>query len=208
MNIEEVLQKVNDYCEEKQFTNATLTDSFKNKFADHFAKAYPEGDINDETVINALKFSLNTAFSSASELATLKQTEFTSKENGLKSKIAELTKKLGEKKEEKLDIPDEIQQQLKELQEFKDENKRKEKLKSIIGIAKKSIRKDFHPSFENFASDYDVDDNEEEEQAKWLVKRFQEIVRPTIGDIKPLAPKQEEKRDEDFIASLKKIKVQ
>ena len=42
MTKEEVLQKVNDYCNEKSYTNATLTDGFKDKFSEHFAKRYAE----------------------------------------------------------------------------------------------------------------------------------------------------------------------
>ena len=45
MNKEEVLQKVNDYCNEKSYTNETLTDGFKDKFADHFLKLNPDGDM-------------------------------------------------------------------------------------------------------------------------------------------------------------------
>ena len=93
MTKEEVLQKVNDYCTEKQYTTATLTDSFKDKFATHFQKANPDGDINDEVNLANLRFALNTAFSSASELATVKTTEFSTKENDLKNQIEELKKK-------------------------------------------------------------------------------------------------------------------
>lgn len=94
MTKDEVLQKVNDFCTEKQYTTATLTETFKDKFADHFQKANPDGDINDENVIKSLKFSLATAYSSASELATVKATEFASKENEYKSQIDELKKKV------------------------------------------------------------------------------------------------------------------
>lgn len=38
MTKEDVLQKVNDYCNEKSYTNETLTDDFKDKFSDFFAK--------------------------------------------------------------------------------------------------------------------------------------------------------------------------
>ena len=42
MTKEEALQKVNDYCNEKSYTAATLTDGFKDKFAEHFTKRYPD----------------------------------------------------------------------------------------------------------------------------------------------------------------------
>lgn len=211
MTKEEVLQKVNDYCTEKQYTNATLTDTFKDKFADHFQKADPEGDINDENVLKSLKFALNTAFSSASELATVKTTEFTTKENGYKSQIAELQKKIKnpqspEPKEPK--IPKEVEDQLKELQAFKDAKSKQEKLTNIMALAKEGIRQDLHKSFDTFAKDYEVKlDKEDKEQADSLVAKFQEIFKDSIGDIKPLAPKITQKHDEEFISSIPKVKI-
>ena len=210
MTKEEVLQKVNDYCTEKQYTEATLTDAFKDKFANHFLKANPEGDIESEDVISNLKFALNTAFSSASELAMMKSAEFTSKENDYKKQIAELNKRAKATPEQnEVQLPEEVQNQLKELQAFKDEKTRQEKLANIVKIAKASVRQDLHASFDKFANDYEVTDGDDEkEQAHYLVKRFQEIFKDSIGDIKPLAPKLGQKRDEEFLASLKKVKVQ
>ena len=213
MTKEEVLQKVNDYCTEKQYTTATLTDSFKDKFADHFQKADPDGSIDDENVIKSLKFALNSAFSSASELATVKTAEFTSKENDYKGQIEKLNEKIksGAQKQKPQDaqLSEEVQNQLKELQAFKDEKTRQEKLSNIIKLAKAGIRQDLHASFDKFAEDYEATmDDDEKEQASYLTKRFQDIFKDSIGDIKPLAPKQVQKRDEEFLASLKKIKVQ
>lgn len=213
MTKEEVLQKVNDYCTEKQYTTATLTDSFKDKFADHFQKADPEGSIDDENVIKSLKFALNSAFSSASELATVKTAEFTSKENDYKGQIEELNKKIKsgaqKPKPQEAQLSEEVQNQLKELQAFKDEKTRQEKLSNIIKLAKAGIRQDLHASFDKFAEDYEATiDDDEKEQANYLTKRFQDIFKDSIGDIKPLAPKQVQKRDEEFLSSLKKIKVQ
>lgn len=210
MTKEEVLQKVNDYCTEKQYTTATLTDSFKDKFADHFLKANPEGDVNDENVLKSLKFALNTAFSSASELATVKTTEFTTKENGYKSQIAELQKKVKTPPTPQVEphIPQEVQDQLKELKAYKDERSRKEKLEQIIALAKKDIRQDLHSEFDVFIKDYEVkDDVAVDEQAKKLHSRFQEIFKAKIGDIKPLAPKATKEQDAELIGSIPKIKI-
>ena len=210
MTKEEVLQKVNDYCTEKQYTNATLTDSFKDKFADHFLKANAEGDINDEAIQNSLKFALNTAFSSASELATVKATEFTTKENGYKSQIAELQKKIKTPPtlEVTPQIPQEVQDQLKELKAYKDEKSRQEKRANIIALAKAGIRQDLHKSFDSYASDYEVKlDRGDEEQAKSLVAKFQEIFKDSIGDIKPLAPQVSKEQDEKIIDSIPKVKI-
>lgn len=210
MTKEEVLQKVNDYCTEKQYTTATLTDAFKDKFADHFQRANAEGDINDENVQKSLKFALNTAFSSASELATVKTTEFTTKENGYKSQIAELQKqiKTPTPPPDEPKIPKEVQDQLDELKAFKDEKSKQEKLKAILALAKAEIRQDLHASFDKYADGYEVKlDKEDKEQAKTLVTKFQEIFKDSIGDIKPLAPQVSKEKDAEIIQSIPKVKI-
>ena len=210
MTKEEVLQKVNDYCNEKSYTTSTLTDGFKDKFAEHFQKLYPETDASDEAAISMLKFSINTAFSSASAIITEKNKLFETKESELQQQIEELKKKA--KGDEEIGtpaaIPQEVQDQLKELQKFKNEQSRQEKFKNIIKLAKQNIRQDLHKSLENYASDFQVElEASDDEQAKKLTSRFQEIFRDSIGDIKPFAPKQTQKQDEEFIESLPKIKV-
>lgn len=208
MTKEDVLQKANDYCTEKSYTE-TLTDEFKDKFSDFFAKKYPETDADDEAMIADLKFNLDTAFSATSKGITLKQKAFEEKENEYKTQIEELNKKIGKpQKPKELVIPKEIQEQLDELKRYKDDAARKAKFKDIIEIAKKSIRQDLHKSFETFAADADVSlEKEDKEQAKNLVTRFQEIFRDSIGDIKPLAPQQTRKRDEEVLSSIGRIKV-
>ena len=210
MTKEEVLQKVNDYCNEKSYTTSTLTDVFKDKFAEHFQKLYPETDASDEAAISMLKFSINTAFSSASAIITEKNKLFETKERELQQQIEELKKKAkgDEEIETPAAIPQEVQDQLKELQKFKNEQSRQEKFKNIIKLAKQNIRQDLHKSLENYASDFQVElEASDDEQAKKLTSRFQEIFRDSIGDIKPFAPKQTQKQDEEFIESLPKIKV-
>ena len=152
MTKEEALQKVNDYCNEKSYTNATLTDGFKDKFAEHLAKRHPDTAADDETALGDMRFAYD---------------------------------------------------------KFMDGEKKTTKFKNIMELAKKGIRQNLHASFEKFATDYDVKlDKEDKEQADALVTRFKEIFKDSIGDIAPLAPQQTQKRDEDFIASLKKVKVQ
>lgn len=210
MTKEDVLQKANDYCTEKAYTTETLTDDFKEKFSEFFAKRYPDAEPDDENAIAALKFDLDTAFSATSKGLTSKQKAFEEKENEYKSQIAELTKKLGKKrdKDDEPKIPKELQEQLDELKEFKNAEAKKNKFKSIIDIAKESIRQDLHKSFETYAKSFNVSlEKEDKEQAKTLVDQFQEIFKDSIGDIKPLAPKQIQKRDEEFLASIPKVKV-
>ena len=211
MTKEEVLQKANDYCSEKGYTTETLTDDFKDKFSDFFAKKYPDTDANDEAMIADLQFNLNTAFSATSKGITAKQKAYAEKEKELKKQIAELTEKIGEKKEpieKKTKVPDEVQKQLDELKKFKDDEAKKAKFKDILEIAKKEIRQDLHKSFETFANGIDVVlDKDDKEQASALVSRFQDIFKDSIGDIKPLAPTTVLKRDEEILSSLPKIKV-
>ena len=214
MTKEEVLQKVNDYCTEKQYTTATLTDAFKDKFADHFQKANADGDINDESMVANLKFALNTAFSSASELATVKATEFTTKENGYKSQIAELKKKIPssqqqqQQQQQTLEIPQEIKDQLEELKQYKNERSKQEKYANILELAKKDIRDDLHSSFEKYAKDCEVKlDKGDKEQADALVARFKDIFKDSLGDIRPQKPVTTQKQVEDVIGSIPKIKV-
>ena len=216
MTKEEALQKVTEYCSEKSYTSATLTDGFKDKFAEHFAKRYPETAADDETAIADMKFALNSAFSGASAIITEKTTAFTSKENDYKKQIEELNKKLGNPPTPPTPptppaapvIPDEIKQQLAELERFKTEESKRTRFASIMDMAKKNVRNDLHASFEKFANDYNVQlDKEDKEQADGLVARFQEIFKDSIGSIKPIAPQQVQKNDEEFLKSLTKVKV-
>lgn len=210
MNKEEVLQKANDYCTEKAYTNETLTDEFKDKFADFFAKKYPETSADDEAMIADLQFNLDTAFSATSKGITSKQKAFEEKESDYKHQIEELNKKLGKKTAQPVEtkIPKELQDKLEELEVFKNNEAKKEKFKNILDIAKKGVRDDLHKSFETYAKSYSVSlDKEDKEQAAELVANFQEIFKDSIGNIKPLAPKQTQKRDEEFLASLPKVKI-
>ena len=208
MTKEEALQKVNDYCNEKSYTNATLTDGFKEKFAEHFVKRYPDASADDETAIADMKFAINSAFSGASAIITDKTKEFETKENGYKSQIEELNKKITPTKPKEVQIPKELQDQLNELKKFKDEQFKQEKLKNILKLAKAGVRQDLQASFDKFAKEYEVKlDKEDKEQADALVAKFQDIFKDTIGDIKPLAPKQTQKRDEEYLASIPKVKI-
>ena len=209
MTKEDVLQKANDYCTEKAYTSETLTDDFKDKFAENFAKRYSEETgIDAEGVEDALKFNLDTVFSATSKWAKDKLASFTEKENEYKNQIAELNKKLGKKEPPKFEVPKELQDQLDELKKYKNEEVKKTKFASIMDIAKKGIRQDLHKSFETFATGTNVDlEKADKEQADALVSRFQEIFKDSIGDIKPLAPQQVRKNDEAVLSGLKRVKV-
>lgn len=206
MTKEECLQRVNDYCNERSYDESTLTPDFKDKFADFFSKKYPDVAIDDEGALADLKFNLDTAKSAASKGRASLQQGFETKENDFKNQIAELNKKLGKKTT--FEIPKEVQDQLDELKTFKDREAKKEKYNNVMELAKKGIRQDLHKSFEAFANGTEVDlAKADKDQADALVKRFQEIFKDTIGDIKPLAPQQTKQRDADVMSSLKRIKV-
>lgn len=209
MTKEEALQKVNDYCNEKSYTAATLTDGFKDKFAEHFAKRYPDAAADDETALGDMKFALNSAFSGASTIITDKTKEFETKENGYKSQIAELQKKIKTPPTiVESQIPKEVQDQLDELKAFKDAKSKQEKLGNIMRIAKEGIRSDLHASFDKFASDYAVKlDKEDKEQAEGLVAKFKDIFKDSLGDIRPQKPTTDETKDAEIIGSLPKVKI-
>ena len=209
MTKEEVLQKANEYCTEKAYTSETLTEDFKDKFSDFFSKKYPDTSDDDEAMLADLKFNLDTAFSATSKGVTAKQKAFEEKENEFKRQIDELNKKLEKKPRDKqVEIPKELQDKLDELEKFKDAQRKQEKYKAVLALAKKGVREDLHKSFENYAADFAVNlDETDEEQAKKLTTRFQDIFKDSIGDIKPFAPKQTQKQEQEFLESLPKIKV-
>lgn len=208
MTKEEVLQRANEYCNERSYDESTLTTEFKDKFADFFSKKYPDTAIDDESALADLKFNLDTAKSASAKGRTSLQSDWESKENDYKTQIAELNKKLGKKETPKFEVPKELQDQLDELKKYKNEEVKKTKFASIMDIAKKGIRQDLHKSFETFANGTNVDlEKTDKEQADALVSRFQEIFKDSIGDIKPLAPQQVRKNDEAVLSGLKRVKV-
>lgn len=211
MTKDEVLQKANEFCNEKGYTSETLTDEFKDMFSDFFAKKNQDASIDDEKVIEDLKFNLKTAFSASSRGITSRQKSFDEKENEYKRQIEELENQFKKKKVEKpseIELPDDVKRQLTELEAFKNQQKKNEKFKEVLELAKKNVRHDLHKSLENYANDFAITlDETSEEQAKKLTVRFQEIFKDSIGDIKPLAPKQTQKRDDEFLSSIPKVKI-
>ena len=209
MTKEECLQRVNEYCNERSYDDSTLTTDFKDKFADFFSKKYPDTAVDDETALADLKFNLDTAKSASSRGRASLQQGFESKESDYRNQIEELNKKLGKKttvtKVETV-IPKEIQEQLDELKRFKNDEAKKTKFKDIMDIAKKGIRESLHKSFETFAMNIGVSlDKDAAEQAKEMVASFQNIFMDTVGDIKPLAPKQKMHMEDEMIKSVKKV---
>jgi len=212
MTKEEVLQRANTYCSERSYDSETLTDDFKDKFAEFFAKKHEAAGIDDDGILDEIKFNLDTARSASAKVRAAQQREFESKESDYKNQIAELNKKIANPKQQpqqQLELPEDVKNQLAELQKFKNEEAKKNKFNEIVALAKKDIRDDCLSDFDIFVKDYEVkDDVAVEEQAKRLHSRFQEIFKSKIGDIKPLAPKQVQKQEDEYIDSIPKVKVQ
>ncbi len=214
MTKEEVLQRANDYCNERSYDKETLTDEFKDKFAEFFAKRHESAGIDDEGILDEIKFNLDTAKSAAAKGITLKQTGFNSKESEYKNKITELENKIAgiqktpKPQEHQFELPQDVKDRLERLEKFENEQSKQEKRKAIMEIAKKNIQQKLHGSFDEFASEYDVKlDKDDKEQADALVLKFQKIFKDSIGEIKPLAPRQVQQRDEEALSSIPKVKV-
>lgn len=209
MTKEECLQRVNDYCNERSYDSETLTDEFKEKFADFFVKRHPDAGIDDEGIQDEIKFNLDTARSAAVKGLAKKQATYESEKTELERQIEELNKKVARKpKQNENEISQEVREKLDKLERFENEQRKSDKFKSVLELAKKGVRKDLHSSFEKYASDFAVNlDETDEEQAKKLTTRFQDIFMDSIGDIKPLVPKQTQKQEKEIIESIPKVKV-
>ena len=105
-------------------------------------------------------------------------------------------------------IPKELQEQLDELKKFKEAELIREKTKNVLKLAKQSIRQDLHSSFDAYAGDFSASlDKEEKEQVENLVSKFQAIFKETIGDIKPLAPRQTAQVEKEMLEGVVKIEL-
>lgn len=205
-----VTESISNYCAERKYGTETLTDGFKEKFSNSFVKKYEGQDVEEQSVLTDLHFYLDTAFNASLDINKELTSQFTTKENDYKSQIAELKKQKPrqQQQQQETELPEEVKNQLKELEDFKNNARKRDKFNEVLELAKKGVREDLHRSFEKFASDFAVTlDETSEEQAKKLTTRFQDIFKDSIGDIKPLAPRQTQKRDEEFLSSLPKIKV-
>jgi len=208
---EQVSESMNTYCTERKYGSEALTDGFKEKFSNFFVKKYEGKDVDEAEFTADLHFNLDTAFSASVDLKNTLTSQFTTKENDYKNQITELNKKIANPQQPKqppFELPEDIKNQLDELQQFKTEQSKQEKRKTIMELAKKNVRQDLHSSFVNYAADFEVQlDKDDKEQADALVAKYQKVMQPTYGDIKPLAPRQVQKRDEEILDSIKEVKV-
>lgn len=210
-----VLESMNTYCTERKYGSEALTDGFKEKFSNFFVKRYEGKDVSEDDMKSDLHFNLDTAFSSSVDLKTILESQFNTKKTEYENQIAELNKKLGlkpdqqqQQQQQHFQIPQELQDQLDELKRFKTEESKKEKSKNILKLAKQSIRQDLHGSFDAFVEDFEASlDKEDKEQADKLVSRFQAIFKDSIGDIKPLAPRQTAQAEKEMLEGVNKIEL-
>jgi hypothetical protein len=209
---EQVLESMNTYCTERKYGSEALTDGFKEKFSNFIVKKYEGKDVEEADFTADLHFNLDTAFSASIDLKNTLTSQFATKENEYKNQITELNKKIAtpqpQPQPQQFELPEDVKNQLAELEKFKTEQSKQEKRKTIMELAKKNVRQDLHSSFVNYASDFEVQlDKDDKEQADALVAKYQKVMQPTYGDIKPLAPRQVQKRDEEILDSIKEVKV-
>lgn len=208
---EQVLESMNTYCTERKYGSESLTDGFKEKFSNFIVKKYEGKDVEEEDFNADLHFNLDTAFSASVDLKTSLTAQFATKETEYQNQITELNKKIANPKQpqqQKLELPEDVRNQLAELEKFKTEQSKQSKRKEILEMAKQNIQPSLHGSFENFIADSEVLlDKDSKEQADALVAKYQKVMQPTFGSIKPLAPRQVQKRDEEILGGIKEVKV-
>lgn len=204
---EQVLESMNTYCTERKYGSEALTEGFKEKFSNFFVKKYEGKDVEEADLKADLHFNLDTAFSASVDAKTAYTSQFTTKENEYKTKIAELEKKIV-KPQQQFELPEDVKKQLEELEKFKNAQSKQEKRKAVLALAKQNVQPNLHSSFEEYVSDFEISlDKDDKEQADALVAKYQKVMQPTYGSIKPLAPRQVQHRDEEALSTVPEVKV-
>lgn len=208
---EEILQKVNEHCTEKQYT---LNDDFRSKFSEKFAKINAEADINDENVLNSIKFNIDTAFSAASKELKVKDEAWKTKEADFLKQIEELKKSQKvdnnkpNKEEKEFKLPDDLKNELEEIKQFKEERQRQEKRANVLKIAQKKVREDLYGNLEEVLSIMQLDYSKtDEELAQQLDTNFTKIYKGKIGDIRPASSNSNKAKDEEWLNGVKKLQI-
>ena len=202
-----VSESMDAYCTERKYGSESLTDGFKEKFSNFIVKKYEGKDVEEEDFKSDLHFNLDTAFNASVDLKTSLAAQFATKENEYKNQITELNKKITNPQQQ-VELPDDVKSQIEEWKQFKTEQAVQAKRKAVLAVAKKSVRQDLHNSLESFSEEFDIKlDADDEEQAKALFSKYQKVMQPTYGDIRPLAPRQVQKRDQEILDNVKEVKV-
>lgn len=186
----EVLQKVTDYCTEKQYT---LNDSFRSKFSEKFANANTDADVSDENVLNSIKFNIDTAFSAASQELKVKDETWKTKEAEYLKQIETLKKEpegnKGGGKEEtviKQVIPEDQMVYLKYAKELMEKETLATKKKSIVELASKNFTSaEQKAGFEKFIETQNIDTTKDpSELSEKFAGIYGSIFKETIGENK------------------------
>lgn len=225
---EEILQNVNSYCEER---NYSLPETFKDNFAEHFSETYKDGDIKDANLLSNLKFNLDTAAAAKMKGLEGESETWKTKEADYLKTIEELKKAQAKKEDEKkplksdkadkddkkiiADLPEDVKKELDELRNFKQEFKTfqqtgviKGKRENIITKSADKIREDLMPSFKTFVEKMQISpESDDTALSEKAIADFTEIFKSSIGDITPRNPAGKARSYEDIAKGVQKRKI-
>lgn len=204
---EEVLSKVNQICEERNFD---LSETFRDKFSEKFAEAYKDAPIEDDGLVAALNISVESSGHARKNAFSEATKGFEAKEAEYKSQIGEWKKKAekGNQEPPKFELPAEYKEKLDRLEKFELQEKTKSVRNQIYDTAKSKVREDLHESFRNYLGKQNIAiDADINAEAERLLKDYQDIFRSSIGDITPLSPAGKKTTMEDYLAAIKPVKL-
>lgn len=204
---EEVLSKVNQICEERNFD---LSETFRDKFSEKFAEAYKDVPIEDDGLVAALNISVESSGHARKNAFSEATKGFEAKEAEYKSQIEEWKKKAekGNQEPPKFELPAEYKEKLDRLEKFELQEKTKSVRNQIYDTAKSKVREDLHESFRNYLGKQNIAiDADINAEAERLLKDYQDIFRSSIGDITPLSPAGKKTTMEDYLAAIKPVKL-
>lgn len=204
---EEVLSKVNQICEERNFD---LSETFRDKFSEKFAEAYKDAPIEDDGLVAALNISVESSGHARKNAFSEATKGFEAKEAEYKSQIEEWKKKAEKGNQEplKFELPAEYKEKLDRLEKFELQEKTKSVRNQIYDTAKSKVREDLHESFRNYLGKQNIAiDADINAEAERLLKDYQDIFRSSIGDITPLSPAGKKTTMEDYLAAIKPVKL-
>lgn len=204
---EEVLSKVNQICEERNFD---LSETFRDKFSEKFAEAYKDAPIEDDGLVAALNISVESSGHARKNAFSEATKGFEAKEAEYKSQIEEWKKKAEKGNQElpEFELPAEYKEKLDRLEKFELQEKTKSVRNQIYDTAKSKVREDLHESFRNYLGKQNIAiDADINAEAERLLKDYQDIFRSSIGDITPLSPAGKKTTMEDYLAAIKPVKL-
>ena len=187
-----------------------MNDDFRSQFSDKFSAANPEADINDENILNSIKFNLDTAFSAASKGIEAEKKKWETEKTKLNGEIENLKKNQPEGKtpknkveEKNLELPEDVKKDLNELKTFKEKQLQQEKRAEVLELAKKNVRQDLYENLSTLLDmstfDYSKDTKD---LAKQLNENFTKLYKNNIGDIRPASPETKNKKVSEILDSV------